>query len=496
MDESSALAVTAVRAFEVGDRDRATWTDADRAWASRAAAEIVGEGAPAETFIARRASLALERLGERHRALPPALAAFRWRHWITPVTLLAAFIAGLAIDQVGGSGRINVLAPPVLGLIVWNLAVYAAIALRALLGALRRPGSDPGPLRGALARLAGAAPRLPKLADDAPLRQGLAAFAADWSRLAAPLYAARSARILHLAAAAFAIGVLAGLGLRGLAFEYRASWQSTFLDPPQVHAILSVALAPGSLLTGIPVPDAAHVASIRSTAPEGGENAALWLSLYAGTILVLVIVPRLLLALVAGALERRRASAFALPPDDPYFRRLLRGFRGGATVVCAVPYSFTVADASAEGLREVVARLYGPRARLSLARTVRYGTEDALASDVVAEDAGLVVALFNATATPEAESHAAFVNALQLRAGADRECIAIVDETAFSERWPEDEARLEQRRVAWRDVLGPTHAPVVFIHLARPDLRAAEQALERAMEPPAASDRVVTGAQA
>ena len=65
--------------------------------------------------------------------------------------------------------------------------------------------------------------------------------------------------MLHLAAAATALGVIAGLHTRGLAFEYRASWESTFLGAEQVDALLSVTLAPGSWLTGIPVPDVAAI---------------------------------------------------------------------------------------------------------------------------------------------------------------------------------------------------------------------------------------------
>ena len=41
MDESAALDTTAARAVETADRDRVLWTDADREWASRAAASIV-----------------------------------------------------------------------------------------------------------------------------------------------------------------------------------------------------------------------------------------------------------------------------------------------------------------------------------------------------------------------------------------------------------------------------------------------------------------------
>lgn len=69
MNEPNAIAVTAVRAIETADREHATWTDADRAWASRAAAEVVGESAAPESFIATRARLACDRLAQRKDAV-------------------------------------------------------------------------------------------------------------------------------------------------------------------------------------------------------------------------------------------------------------------------------------------------------------------------------------------------------------------------------------------------------------------------------------------
>ena len=40
MDEARALDVVAVRAVEAADSARALWSDDERAWASRAAAEV------------------------------------------------------------------------------------------------------------------------------------------------------------------------------------------------------------------------------------------------------------------------------------------------------------------------------------------------------------------------------------------------------------------------------------------------------------------------
>ncbi|MDQ0893494.1 hypothetical protein [Agromyces ramosus] len=39
------------------------------------------------------------------------------------VTVAAAFLFGLLIDRIGGESSINLLAPPVFALVVWNLLV-------------------------------------------------------------------------------------------------------------------------------------------------------------------------------------------------------------------------------------------------------------------------------------------------------------------------------------------------------------------------------------
>ena len=427
MDEHSALDVIAVRAVEIRDGARALWTDADRAWASRAAAEVVGERADAATFIARRARLALERLGERSKTLPRTVRALRWRPWVGWTIAAAAFVVGAALDQIGGAQRINLLAPPVFALLVWNLAVYAVLAV----GFLVRYGDagSPGPLRGLLMRVAARVGRQLRKGrgDDDVIGGSIAALTADWARVAAPLYAARAARILHVAAAVLALGVIAGLYVRGLAFEYRATWESTFLDPAQVRALLAAALAPGAYLTGIPVPGEAQVAAIRAPA---GENAATWLHLIAASVFMVVVMPRLALAAYAGLVERYRAKRLPLPLTEPYCRRLLRGFQGGPVRVLAVPYSYALPPAAIAGLEAIVERAFGGGATLIVAAPVTYGEDDHATHPAPGAE-GPVIAVFNLTATPERDVHGAFVAAEHATLGPAQPLLAIVDESAF-----------------------------------------------------------------
>lgn len=486
MDESAALETTAARAVETADRDRVLWSDADREWASRAAASIVGERASANEFLSRRAQLVLERIGTRQLAVTRTVRGIRWRPWVGVVTVVAAFLFGLLIDRIGGGSSINLLAPPVFALVAWNLVVYVWLLVRPLV--LGRGAA--GPVRSLLIRLASVRAPENQTRVDAAIaarRTVLATLPRDWARVAAPLYGARAARVLHLAAAATALGVIAGLYLRGLAFEYRASWESTFLGAEQVRALLAVTFAPGSWITGIPVPDMAAIEAIRAPA---SENAAMWMHLMAATVVAVVIVPRLVLALVAGLVERRRAKRVVLPLDEPYYRRLVAGWVGEPARVRVIPYSYTLTPEARAGLEAVLARAYG-NAAATIDAPVAWGDdlEQSQATDAAGTgfaDAGEIrLPLFSLTATPEEDAHGAFLAGLGGGGGAGRAAasgtsVVLVDESGFLARWRDDAKRREERRTAWRELLEAHGSVAVFVDLGDPDLAAAEAELAAA----------------
>ncbi len=460
MDERTALAVTAVRAVEITDRAHAEWTDADRAWASRAAAEVVGEAAAPEVFVGRRATLALERLASRKHRVARLAQTWQWRGWIGTSAVAAAFVLGAVSDAIGPSERINIMAPPVAVLVVWNLVVYALLASRFVVR-YGEPGA--GPIARMLTRLAGGARSAGRAADPA-----VTAFAEHWSQVSRGLYAARAARVLHLAAAALALGVIAGLYVRGLGLEYRATWESTFLEPSAVRTWVAAFYAPGAFALGVQVPEVARIAAMRAPA---SENAALWLHLMAATLAAVVILPRLALALIAWLTERYRGAHLLDELRDAYFARLLRGFKASATAIAVVPYSFTLSEPARASLQSLLDRAMGGHASLALASSVAYGSEE----DVRAPAGEVAIALFNAASTPEAEAHARFLTAL---ARADRPVLAMVDMSAIAARADGDAARIESRRALWREVA--PHA--VFVDLAQPDFEAIEGDVEKSLE--------------
>ena len=483
MNEHDALAVTAVRAIETADRERTLWTDADRSWASRAAAEVVGERADSDAFVARRARLALERLSERYPPLRKAVGVLYWRRWIGVAIIVLAFIIGVAFDRVAGGREINLLAPPVLGVLVWNLAVYVLLLATPLLRAIGAHDFSRGPLRRLIASVAGGLGRLPRREAKGALGAAITTFVNDWSRRAAPVYNARAARLLHWAAAALAAGIVAGLYLRGLAFEYRVAWESTFLDAPTVHRILSIVLAPGAFVTGLSVPTLEAVTAMQSGAVPASVNAATALHLLAATVAIVVIVPRLLLGFVAWGIERHRRARVDVALADPYHQRVLRGFRGGPVRVKVIPYSYRVPPAALSGIQSIVRRAFGGSASLVVTTPVDYGGEDALTPASLPDEGGPAIALFNLSATPEREAHGSFVERLRT-AGTGQPVLVIVDESGFAGRNEVDDARLEERRKVWRELFADRGADPVFTNLAQPDLPVVEADIEARLSAP------------
>jgi hypothetical protein len=302
MPEDIARRVWALRTLEAG-HPGALWREEDRQWATQQALQALGASAvsdapgapdsssPSSTarttptaaaprpghaaFHRARVQAAWPRLEQRLPALGPLLAATPLS-WLAPPLLLAAFLAGAAIDHLGGGQRINLLAPPVWAVVLWNLVVYAALLWRALRrpAALSAPPARPASwVEALLARLPRwpAQPSTPAAppAQAAQAAQALAELQAADLRLTQPLQALRLLRAVHLAAACLALGLVAGMYLRGLVLDYRAGWQSTFLGAAQVQAALDGLLAPASAATGVPVPAVAALQVAPEAAPTG-----------------------------------------------------------------------------------------------------------------------------------------------------------------------------------------------------------------------------------
>jgi hypothetical protein len=384
--------------------------------------------------------------------------------WVIALVAAAALMAGFAMNEIGPERRINILSFPLLGLLVWNLVIYVLLVIR-WIRRLAGGGQESGRvLPEALSRWF-ARMRL-EGADEGEQRdrvlRGLSSFARLWARVSTPLYVRQAELMLHLAAAFLAIGVVGGMYVRGLAFEYLAGWESTFLDAPAAHRLFTIVLGPASRLSGIPLPDASRLAELNWGAGAEGENAARWIHLYAVTAALWIVGPRLLLSAWVGNTARRiRRRIYAPRADDPYFRRLLSAGRGGGEMAVVLPYGFAPDTAARERLRAFLHELWGGRLRIDFKEPVAYGAEDEFLAGAAAADAArgdYVVIWMNLAATPEDENHGALIEGLVLRAEEStnaRGLLVLLDATAYRERMGEAgfENRIAERRTAWRRML-------------------------------------------
>jgi Protein of unknown function (DUF2868) len=471
MNEESARRVLLVRAVETAEGGPALLSESDRGYASRAAAELAqwkaadrGNAASGEAYVVKRAELLHAKLRERDAALVRAAERFRWRGWLGWGLPLMALLAGLALEHVTDRKHVNLLAVPLLGLLAWNIVIYAFIVLRALTQPFRSNGAALDPIRRWLAG------GTPKIATESVL----ARFRSAWYLAAAPLTGARIARVLHLAAALFAVGVLAGLYLRGLVFEFRAGWESTFLGPGHAHALLSWVLGPAAHLVGIPFPSVDEIARLRFSETQSGENAARWILFYGLTVILAVIVPRSVLAAWNALRASWLAKRFPVPLHELYFRRLLAASNASTHRLRATPYSYTLETAAIDGLRVMARHLYGERAEVELDAAIAFGAEDQV-STVAGEPLAARLAVFNLGATPEAENHGEFLNRMRTQGVTT---VVIVDESAYRRRLGEQagaEDRMKERRAVWESLVRAHGFEPIFVDLITPDLAAVER---------------------
>ncbi len=131
------------------------------------------------------------------------LSTFPW----TLALGLVALVLGALTDYLATDGaRINLLAPPLLGLLLWNLMIYVLLFAKVL-----HLLPSELPMRKTITHW------FVTLSTRLPITNSIQrAYTEAWTRHALPQYKLHIARALHLAAMAFACGLLLGIVIRGI----------------------------------------------------------------------------------------------------------------------------------------------------------------------------------------------------------------------------------------------------------------------------------------
>jgi len=478
MNAQAAREVVLVRSIETADRAHEILSEDECRSASGSARELAQWQASqarsplaADDFLHQRARQLIGRLSERHPAFATAVKTTARLDVLWAVLPALALLAGMFLDQVTDPHRVDLLSAPLLLLIGWNLAVYAGLVVWPLLPSGRWKNQGAGWSR----LLALGKARLPSGLPP-PLGAALLAFTTEWTRLSRRLLLARLARTMHLGAALFALGAAASLYARGYLSQYAAGWESTFLDAGQVHALLSAVFAPAMAVFGLQGFSIAEIEALRfGQSPALALGGARWVHLYAGTLLVLVVLPRLVLAGASHWRARKWSRNFPLDLAQPYFRKLLQPLGGTPGVLRVLPYSFAVDKARAAGLNQLATQWLGEQPRLMLQPSTAYGEEprDALRDLPLDDgDATVTAVLFSLAATPENENHGALLDYLVSRSA--RGIAVLVDESGYLERVGAQagaQARMAERRALWQQFCSFHRAPATFVNLLDPDAR-------------------------
>lgn len=458
MNEQVARDVVLVRAIETADSKGEILSDDDRMYASRSARELAQwqasdskSAVTAEHFLQQRAEQILKRIGERVPAFAALLQRRGGMQGLSIALPLIALLLGAGLDRLGDPHRMDLLSAPLLAIIGWNLLVY--VMLLPLMGMNWR----------APTWISGAGKALPRKLPHV-LSGAVADFVLQWGALSARLSRARFHRTMHLSAGMFAFGAILSLYARGFLSQYTAGWESTFLDAPQVHAILSVLFAPAVFFFPLQGFSLADIEALRF--PAGTAGGARWVHLYAATLFLLVVLPRGVLGALAHWQARRLERQFPLDLEDPYFRKL-GGQAGlsGPVVVRVLPYSFTVDEARDRGLSQLAAMLFGEQARVMLRPPSAYGDEpEDLLRDVHLDDVNVTAVLFNLAATPEKENHGVFID--HLVRNAKRPISVLIDESSLLERGGAE--RVAERKALWQQFCQFHRTSPTFVNLLHP----------------------------
>ncbi len=383
------------------------------------------------------------------RELPLALRPLSMPGVLTGAGWVAALVLGFFLARLGNERELNLLALPLVGLLLWNAVVMAISLVWECLPVRAAEHEATGGVARWLARRA----RGGEVEDakTAKIRAAYDALTGVWSRRRLQ----RRARAwFHAAAAWVALGSMIALFASGWSREYRAVWESTLLDERAATRFFQTLFGPASVLTGTSMPLEELPSMRRGAGLETKPADALpWLKLYAGTLLIGVMLPRLALALL-GVLRARQDQRRAVAAQGwpGYALKLLRRIEGGDRPVLVLAPGAVLDDRVRQRWQDWLGQIYGGRTAFAL-QVVAEGEQDEWTHAWQPQD-GRVVVVFFLASTPEEEVQRDFLIHLRSRLEAAHyapELVVLLDASGLRGRWSEEKRR--GREELWRQTL-------------------------------------------
>jgi hypothetical protein len=326
MNEASARRVILAQAVETADAEGKLLSEVERGLIDRdarqtALADGISDGpAAVDRFLEARARRVLQAIEARAPTLAPLQGIPASRAWLAIGTPLATLLLGALTERIADPHRVDLLSLPLLAIVLWNLLVYLFLVV----GWMRTRRQRDRPLLEAIARWADGLRGWRRGSSQVQVLADVAAvFYQRWHRASSSLQLQRAIGVLHLAALGWGAGVAASLLVQGLVVQYRVGWESTFLEARHVHAILSGLLMPVVALFPFEPFTVAEVAALQLGPGDIGRADPRWVWMYAALLLLVVIVPRAVLAGVSFWRAEARSGRVPIDLGEPYFQRLI-----------------------------------------------------------------------------------------------------------------------------------------------------------------------------
>ncbi len=470
-------ALTWTRVVELDSLENKKITPEDSAECTKLAGRQIGENGTQKTLLLARANLVLDLLKRKNPSIlsPQPKALGIWRMSI--LIVIVAFLLGMLTDELSTTNnRINLLAPPLLALYLWNVLVYLWLIVSFVLGLVKR---EPGPSKGPIRRFAGY--WLLKLQTWGMKKSpALTKFYEIWIPAERGILWRMAAGTLHLGAMCLGLGLIASIAVRGWGTSYTAGWESTWLanSPEIVLKFLNFVYGsiPGSssLFQSL---DPEMIRRMRFDVAPQGVPATEWMVCLITATAIIVILPRFLLflwnKLRADAIQRN----FPINLQTPYYQNIIRQWHGKSMTIHVLPFGKSLSEAEKNGIKELsfVVNQLGSRFVFDAV-----AHEDTPLPNLSGDDAEEAWIVFQMSSTPEQEVHIRYAEEVKKAcAKADAGCRIIVDSGNFIGRFSKLQNRIGERRKNWSSFLGKTKIPYAFVDLTNVDAKQAEAEFEQ-----------------
>lgn len=411
---------------------------------SKATAHRLGESADEATYLTEHAKAVLQAAGQEDAASKTPSRRPSIRN-AAGLLFLAAFILGALTDKLASPEPfINLLSFPFWGVIAWNVLIYGIL----LLGALGLICPDRFPVRGTVsALLAGKLTRLlRRTSPDTALR-------VEMAQLLVPVYENQAAYLMHLAALAFALGLIAEIGFRGISTAFVVGWESTWFaqNPEAVKAFIDWTY--GLIPFGGTLPDAATLEAMQSDRlvfRMHQVNAAPWLIRMMVLLTVFVIIPRLFLALISFSAARFCRNRLRLTVSDPYFVSVLTEGKESAHLGPLVIIADKAFKGSDKATLDKLSLLWGnPK---PIVEELDYDAPPFVVPDIFRDGENpFVLILSDALKTPEEELAGALFSTVNNTETTEKAflCAVLLDTRRLRDRFDVYPGRLTERIDTW-----------------------------------------------